>query len=124
MNSERADIFADADMDLSKFKPKTGDSPKGPGPEALAGAGGPKFASRDPASAPPPPQVKPTGGKWRYRTGRDQQFNTRASQATIDGYNALAERLNCPIAEVVERALHALQRETTGLSEGEASPVR
>lgn len=108
MANERADIFAD-DLDVSRFKPKADDLPPRPGPEALAGIGQGKFVSREPAPAPPP-RVKERA-KWRYRTGRDQQFNTRASQATIDGYNALAERLNCPIAEVVERALHALERE-------------
>jgi hypothetical protein len=38
---------------------------------------------------------------------RNLQFNTRASQATIDAFSAIAEQLNCPVAEV----LQALQRE-------------
>ncbi len=107
MANERADIFAEADIDLSRFKPKA-DEPPSPDPVALAKAGGGKFVSREPAA---PPIPKEAGSRWRYRTGRGQQFNTRASQATIEGYAALAERLNCPIAEVVERALSALQRE-------------
>lgn len=108
MANERADIFADTDIDLSRFKPKPADQPPGPDAAALAKAGGGKFVSREAAS---PAAPKEAGGRWRYRTGRGQQFNTRASQATIDGYMVLAERLNCPIAEVVERALSALQRE-------------
>jgi hypothetical protein len=109
MANERADIFAeeDDDLGLSQFKPKPIDQPQRPGPETLTSiAGQGKFVSREPATDLAKPRTK-----WRYRTGRDQQFNTRASQATINGYTALAERLNCPIAEVVERALHALQKE-------------
>ena len=118
MASDRGDIFADEDLDLAKFKPKAADLPPRPGPEVLAQAGGDKFVSRE--AVAPAPKARKTAEpktpekaerKWRYRTGRDQQFNTRASQATVQGYAALAERLNCPIAEVIERALQALQRE-------------
>ena len=107
MANERVDIFAEADIDLGKFKPKDDDQPKRPAPEAFAGIGEGKFVSREPAKTAKPLVKKP----YRYRTGRDRQLNVRASSKTIDGYTALAETLNCSVAELIERALSALQRE-------------
>jgi hypothetical protein len=104
MANERADIFADDLNDLGSFKPKAEPTAR-PGPDILKEAGQGKFVSREVVS---PPARKET---WRYRTGRDRQFNTRASQDTIDGFNDLARQMNCPVAEAVERALHALRRE-------------
>lgn len=108
MQKQRADIFED-DLDLSKFQPKAADEPARPGPEVLAAAGQGKFVSREPVSSKPddaaPHQQR------RYRTGRTKQFNTRATQETVDGYAAIAEQLNCSVADAVERALHALRRE-------------
>jgi hypothetical protein len=67
-----------------------------------------KFVSREPVIAP----VRPA--PYRYRTGRNLQFNTRASQQTIDRFEALRERLNVSKAEVMERAIAALEREVEG----------
>jgi hypothetical protein len=67
------------------------------------------FRSREavPAPAPPVPKRQP----WRYRTGRNVQFNARAKQQTVDDFHAIAEQLDRPIGEVLERALAALKRE-------------
>jgi hypothetical protein len=67
------------------------------------------FRSREavPAPAPPAPKRQP----WRYRTGRNVQFNARAKQQTVDDFHAIAEQLDRPIGEVLERALAALKRE-------------
>ena len=42
------------------------------------------------------------------------QFNTRASQQTIERFEALRERLNVSKAEAMERAIAALERELEG----------
>ena len=72
------------------------------------------FPSRE---ASPAPQATAKAAPWRYRTGRTAQFNVKASQATIDLCEALARRLDRPKAEIIERALVALEREL-------AAPVR
>lgn len=69
------------------------------------------FRSREGGAPPDPtPRRKP----WRYRTGRNVQFNARAKQSTVDDFHAIAERLDRPIGEVLERALAALKRELAG----------
>ena len=73
-----------------------------------------RFPSRE---ASPAPQATAKAAPWRYRTGRTSQFNVKASQATIDLCEALARRLDRPKAEIIERALVALEREL-------AAPVR
>ena len=66
------------------------------------------FPSRE---ASPAPQATANAAPWRYRTGRTAQFNVKASQATINLCGALARRLDRPKAEIIERALAALERE-------------
>ena len=67
------------------------------------------FRSREavPALALSAPKRQP----WRYHTGRNVQFNARAKQQTVDDFHAIAEQLDRPIGEVLERALAALKRE-------------
>ena len=101
MTSDRASIFADDE-------PVASSRPSAEQVRALAETGG--FTSREPRSpaAQPPRQPRTP---WRYRTGRDVQFNVKVSQATRDGFEVIAERLNRPKGEIVERALAALERE-------------
>jgi hypothetical protein len=44
----------------------------------------------------------------RHRTGRNQQVNVKATAQTIEHFNRLADELDVPQAEVLERALQAL----------------
>jgi hypothetical protein len=67
------------------------------------------FRSRE--AVPPPAPSVPKRQPWRYRTGRNVQFNARAKQQTVDDFHAIAEQLDRPIGEVLERALAALKRE-------------
>jgi hypothetical protein len=97
MTTHRASIFTDEE-------PPAAPRPSAEQIRALAEGGG--FTSREPR--PPTPQK---AGPWRYRTGRTAQFNVKASQATIDRCEALARRLERPKAEIIERALAALERE-------------
>lgn len=109
--ADRIDIFSQVDKpaDLSRFAPKP-----------RAGAGRPsladlqaqpdstKFISREPVAAPAKP------APFRYRTGRNLQFNTRASQQTIDRFESIRSRLNISKAAAMERAIAALERELEG----------
>jgi hypothetical protein len=112
---DRINIFSQVDTDkpadLSRFAPKP-----------RAGAGRPsltdlqaqpdssKFVSREPVMARAAP--------YRYRTGRNMQFNTRASQQTIGRFEALRERLNVSKAELIERAIAALEEKLERGGEG------
>lgn len=48
----------------------------------------------------------------RFTTGRNVQLNIKAKQSTIDTMNQLADRLEVPLGEVLERALAALVNST------------
>jgi hypothetical protein len=102
MAGSPASIFDDADEDHTLPVPR-------PDPDqmrALSEAA--SFRSREGAAPPDPaPKRKP----WRYRTGRNVQFNARAKHSTVDDFHAIAEQLDRPIGEVLERALAALKRE-------------
>ncbi len=106
MNTKPASIFASAENDLLDM-PATAARPT---PEQVrAVAQDTNFRSREAAPSAPVRAVP-----WRYRTGRDVQFNVKVSQATREGFEALAMRLNRPKGELVERALAALERELAG----------
>jgi hypothetical protein len=103
MAGSPASIFDDDEPDAPPPVPR-------PDPEqvrALSEAA--NFRSREAVPVPPPPA--PKRQPWRYRTGRNVQFNARAKQQTVDDFHAIAEQLDRPIGEVLERALAALKRE-------------
>lgn len=54
----------------------------------------------------------PKHAQRRYRTGRNQQINIKATSETIDRMNRIADELEVPLGEVLERALDALQKAT------------
>jgi hypothetical protein len=65
------------------------------------------FPSRQPKKASPTLPAQPRTQR-RYVTGRNQQINIKAKAETIAMLNTLADKLNAPFGEVLERALHAL----------------
>ncbi len=110
--ADRINIFSQVDQpaakpsDLSRFAPKPRAAAGRPSLADLqAQPDGSKFVSREPVVAP----LRPA--PYRYRTGRNQQFNTRASQQTIDRFDAMRERLGISKTELMERAIAALERE-------------
>lgn len=110
---DRINIFSQVDTDkpadLSRFAPKPRAAAGRPSLTDLqAQPDSSKFVSREPVMAPGRP------APYRYRTGRNMQFNTRASQQTIERFEALRERLNISKAEAMERAIAALERELEG----------
>jgi predicted component of type VI protein secretion system len=73
------------------------------------------FPSRQPAKkkpvASPEPQPRPQPQpqpQRRYVTGRNQQVNIKAKSETIALLNQLADEMNVPLGEVLERSLSAL----------------
>jgi hypothetical protein len=100
--ADRIDPFAQNEPGLSRFQPKPPGAINRPSMAELEqrpDSG--KFVSREPASPKPKP--------YRHRTGRNLLFNTRASQQTIDRFEALRVRLNVSKAEAIERAIAALE---------------
>jgi hypothetical protein len=111
--SKRASIFGDEevkDLDLGGFAPKHAAEPNAPSlqkvKEVTEAA---NFRSREPA---PPKHQPQTKRKPRvHRTGRNVQFNVKASQVTIDAFYAVAETNGWVYGYALQRAVEALQRE-------------
>lgn len=104
----RPSFFDDSSVDLSGFAPKpASEQPPIPSETVrrVATEGG--FPSRAPAVQPIPQTFDP----WRYRTGRDTQFNTKVKPETKRGFQEIALDMRRPLGEVLELALAALQRE-------------
>ena len=109
MSNPRASIFADDDLDVSDFIPKAGPDKSAPMPEQVkAIAEEARFRSREPTPAPAP---EPKRLRRRYRTGRNVQFNVKASQNTVDAFYAISDGNGWVLGETLEHALAALQRE-------------
>jgi hypothetical protein len=68
------------------------------------------FLSRQAPRAPKEPRRKPRV----YRTGRNQQFNAKATPETIERFYKLANERNVPLGELLRLALDAL--ESAGVS--------
>jgi hypothetical protein len=110
MSSSRASIFTDDDIDVSGFAPKAGADLSAPPPEQVkAVAEAARFRSREPAATKPP--ATPKRQPRRYRTGRNVQFNVKASQEIVDAFYAISDREGWVLGETLEHALDALQRE-------------
>jgi hypothetical protein len=113
MSNPRASIFADDDLDVTDFAPKAGPDKSAPAAEQVrAVAEAARFHSREPAP-PPAPMAAPVAKRIprRYRTGRNVQFNVKASQDTVDAFYAISDSKGWVLGETLEHALTALQRE-------------
>jgi hypothetical protein len=65
------------------------------------------FVSRQPSKTLKEPRRKPR----IYRTGRNQQFNAKATPETIDRFYRNANQRGVPLGELLKLALDALERE-------------
>jgi len=117
--TERASIFSQG-VDLSEFEPtplKPAARPK-PDKKAIREVAEAKgFTSREPEpvvapaiSTPAPVSSAPVGQR-RYRTGRNQQLNLKASADTIQRFQALCDARGWVQGEALEHAVAALERE-------------
>jgi hypothetical protein len=103
MNTTRPNPFSDIEI-LPAFEPK----PKAPGPmaneqiEKIAEANG--FPSRQ---AVMPPARGRTGR--RYKTGRNQQINIKATSQVIERLYKMADARRVPLGALLEQAIDALE---------------
>jgi hypothetical protein len=108
MSAERINPFAD----LSDFETKPAAKPVRPVEseqiEQIAREHG--FPSRQPAKTSPPDAVLSRPSR-RYRTGRNQQINIKATAETIERLYRLADSEHLPLGELLARALDAFERE-------------
>jgi hypothetical protein len=106
----RAGVFDD---DLGDVRPRPATEP-GKVRQVAEAAG---FRSREPshaAAATRHPAAPAAAGKReprRYRTGRNQQLNIKATPEAIESFYAVAERQGWVLGETFERAIAALLRE-------------
>jgi len=64
------------------------------------------FPSRQAAKPPKEPRRK----RRVYTTGRNQQFNIKATAETIDRFYKMADQKRASLCELLEQALDALER--------------
>jgi hypothetical protein len=67
------------------------------------------FPSRQAAKAPKEPRRK----RRVYTTGRNRQFNIKAKGETVERFYKIADDRRLSLAELFERAVDALDRETS-----------
>jgi len=96
--------------DLSKPLPSFSVKPRQNNPvaeEAIARiAEDNNFPSRQAPRPPKEPRRKPR----RYRTGRNQQLNIKATSETIEKFIKAADERQVPLGELLRLALDALER--------------
>lgn len=110
--TQRASIFEDElKVDVSDFSPKKRPDIKAPTQEQVrAVAEAANFPSRQARDVPAKPTTKRAARV--YRTGRNVQFNAKASQETIDAIYAVTEaQPGWVLGYTLERAIAALKRE-------------
>jgi hypothetical protein len=107
--TERANPFADVGT-LPTFEPK----PRAPGPvareqiEQIAEAN--NFPSRQ-AQPTRAPAISPRKQQRRYKTGRNQQINVKATPQVIERLYKLADAKKVPLGELLRQALDALEKD-------------
>lgn len=109
-NPGRANPFADVD-ELPSFEAK----PKPAKPvvreqiDRIAETN--NFPSRQPPASAP--QVRPRSNR-RWKTGRNQQINIKATAQTIERFYKMADSKRVPHGELLEQALNALEKSGQG----------
>ena len=121
MANTRASIFEESDdLDVSGFAPKTTPDVAPPPEQVRQVSEAANFRSREPQRAVPLAPSPARREPRRYRTGRNVQFNVKASQDTVDAFYAISDRQGWVLGETLEHALAALQRELARGGEGTA----
>ncbi len=107
--TERANPFADVG-NLPAFEPKS-KAPRPPAAreqiEQIAEAN--NFPSRQ-AQPTRAPASSPRKQHRRYKTGRNQQINVKATSQVIERFYALADAKKVPLGELLRQALEALEK--------------
>jgi hypothetical protein len=105
--SGRASIFETPKLDISGFTPRSDDEARPPPEQLDELTRGSKFRSRETAKIQQVNRIQ----QRRRRTGRNVQFNIRATQQVVDEFKALSEAQDWPDGLTLEKALGALKRE-------------
>ena len=111
MGSERTNLFAGDDdaQDISAFQPKKPERQSAAVTQLAAEKTG--FKSREPRLAAVPPAPKPVVQQRRRRTGRNVQFNVKATPETIAEFTAIADAQGWGFGEALEKAVALMSRE-------------
>jgi hypothetical protein len=104
--TDRANIFGDADFDLTDFTPAK-PAPAAP-PEAVR-----QVAERAEFTSREPERKRPSRSRRTYRTGRNGQFSIKADPLIIDRFYAISDERKWVLGETLERSVAALERELT-----------
>ena len=107
-NQTRTNPFADVTSTLPTFqtKPKASEPVAAEQVERIAKEH--NFPSRQPVKAKPRPPRRIA----RHRTGRNQQFNIKATPEAIERFYKLADERRVALGELFEQALDALEKPT------------
>jgi hypothetical protein len=115
MAGGRASIFEEPEeLDVSGFAPKGPPIAAPPAAQVRAVSEAAKFPSREAQTRPP--ASAPKREPRRYRTGRNVQFNMKASQEAVEAFYAVSDTQGWVLGETLEHAVAALQRELSGKS--------
>ena len=99
------------DLALDDFQPKRREEKPRPDREAIAQVAKDNgFLSRDPKTVEPNTPRR----QRRFKTGRNQQINIKATPETVARFNALADRLNLPAGALLEQAVDILEKTHQG----------
>lgn len=111
MTKQRASIFDSPEIDIAAFSPKKIEDKKAPAAEQVkAVAKAANFPSRE--SRPVTPKVTEKREARVYRTGRNVQFNVKASMETVQAFYAVTDaNPGWVLGYTLERAIAALKRE-------------
>jgi hypothetical protein len=104
---KRADPFAD-DLDLSEFKPTVAAKPKIEKAAVRQASEANNFPSR--TATAKPATLANDRQQRRRRTGRNVQFNIKATPETIARFTVIADKNGWVFGETLDRALDALER--------------
>jgi len=116
-DANRADPFA-GDLDLSDFKPREVKKPRVEAAVIREVSEANNFPSR--AAAKPGPVREPAPQR-RRRTGRNVQFNIKATPETIARFTAISDKNGWVFGETLDRALDALERLSSVKAEGQGA---
>ncbi len=113
-DARRADPFT-GDIDISGFSPTIPKKPPVQKEVIREVSEQNNFPSRAPARAAASPkpvvETKLMKQQRRRRTGRNVQFNIKATAETVERFTALADKHGLVFGELLERALDAFQRD-------------
>lgn len=104
--SARIDPFADLNSTLSPFRVK----PRKEAPFAEEAIAQIAKENNFPSRQAPKTAKEPRRKRRVYRTGRNQQFNLKATAETVERFYKMADQRKVALGALLEQALDALER--------------